>query len=873
MIGRKGSLFLRILGLLFLAVVLLEFRGALTGSLAFVSRPTLVLTPIHAPSLDDEQIAEVRLLLERELAAAGNHALYPKSLIENFYLERDNATDAFNGSYRGRDEAFELGRALGVERIAQVSVYGGSASMNLYLKIYDVRTEQSVKSLSLKFSDYSSLMNWQDIDGIQVNLEDSIGATVPGMSAGAMLYLIWIGLNLIPAGLLISGRMPWRGLVETLLTAGLLLSLFSWIYALNGDMDYVQRFVATSGSLDIDDTSVERAATLWRYLAPMALLLLLWVIDVDRRIRARKELGGIPAREIPEIISPALAGCSAVLFTLSLPNFLLLEGLPILGWIALTPLYLALRRTDWRRGVGMMLLFTGLQALLVNWWQGTFSYVSLPFTVGLTLIQYLPFALLLTATVRFFPRTGFWAAALLWTAFDWIRSLGFLGYPWGILGVSQYGSTALIQSASVGGVWLVSLLTHLGSATAAMGLEGFLSGEADFSLLRSRKWAGSLSSRSNSAGGFSPGAAYWIRPWIPALSLVAVVLLISGAGAWSIARRDRKSAEDFRAGTGRRVRILAVQQNTDPRKHDYRLSFEELSRLTDDAVDRNRRLGEPPFNLVAWPESGFVPDVRFWLDESRSRRSRAILVREMLDWQQAAGVNLVTGNQDHFYEEVEPDPEDPEAETDVKRIQNSALFLRADRTDDFDRRYYYKIRLVPFTENFPFEDEFPRVAELLHNFSTTQWTPGSEHIVFNTGEFRFSTPICFEDVFPDHVRRFVLAGAEVLVNMSNDYWANTALEGYQHAAHAVFRAVENRRPMVRATCSGWTISVDPEGRIGEQWPAFYTAGWTIGDFVIPDEPGTSFYTRYGDWVPLLSAMLWIVLTAGELIFRRKGDYP
>jgi len=804
----------RILGALILIAAAVLFRSAFRGEYAFNRRPSLILAPIYTTVFEGDRIVEVRGVLERELAATGRHALYPKSLIENFYLERDNATDVFDGSYRGKDESLELGRALGVERVAIASVLRFSGQLNLHLSVYDVETDQVVGRAELTFADEAALLSWTRPDGTAADLDAALGMETPGLSVGAWLYLGWMGLSALVGLLLAAGLTLPRILVEILLGIGLMLALFSWIYALNGDMDYVQRFVATSGLLQLEDTRHERTATALRYLAPMLLLSIVLVLD----ILARRRAGG----DLIDATAPIWAGFSALLYAFSLPNILVLEGLPILAWVATVPLYIALRRVHYGRGVFLSLIFVGVQALLVNWWQGTFSYVSLPFTVGLTLAQFLPFALLLAFTVRRFPRWGLLAAPFFWTAFDWARSLGFLGYPWGLLGVSQYASPALIQGAALGGVWLVSLLPHLTGAAAAWTIER--------------------------------------RDWRPAAAALGAVALVAALGALDIELRDRREE-------GRTVRILLVQQNTDPRKHDYRLSFEELSRLTEEAL-----AVEGPFDLVAWPESGFVPDIRFWLDESRSRWRRGKLVREFLEWQADTGIPLVTGNQDHFYEPAPPS-EDPEAPEEVKRIQNSAVYLAPDRSDDFDRAYYYKIRLVPFTENFPYREEFPWVAELLHNFSTTQWTPGADHTVLQAPRFGFSTPICFEDVFPNHLRQFALAGAEVFVNMSNDYWANTPLEGYQHAAHAVFRAVENRRPLVRATCSGWTISVDAEGRIAEGWPPFYTPGWTVAEHVLPDRPPTTLYMRFGDWLPILCAAIWIGLVCAEALLRRRGSGP
>ncbi|MDF1569448.1 MAG: apolipoprotein N-acyltransferase [Spirochaetaceae bacterium] len=832
----------RIIGALLGFLAILEIIGAFVGPFAFVKTPSLVVAPIYAPNYDAGEIEAVRIRLEQELASLGTHALYPKSLIENFYLERDNATDVFDGSYRSKEEAFELGESLGIDQIAVVSALGYSLRVNLYLTIYDIATEQVVSHTSVTAPDLESLLEWKDLDDEPIRLGEALELEERGLSIGGRLFVGWItALILVSGAILIGWKVP-RIILEILLGAGLLLALFSWIYALNGDMDYVQRFVATNGILSIGETKEERTATAVRYLIPLLLLAVLWVSDAWQRFF------GIPQRqrgkgliEVFDVFGPILAMFSAILFALSLPNFLVLEGIPMLAWAAVTPLYLALRRVRFGRGVFLVFLFTGLQSLLINWWQGTFSYVSLPFTVALTLVQYAPFTVLLCFTVRRFRRYGLLAAPFLWVVFDWVRSLGFLGYPWGILGVSQYANPAMIQSAAIGGVWMVSFLPHLSGSVLAIALERFLM-EKDIDLRRT---------------------------WFPPFAVLTGILAVALAGFLTITAR---SADE----NGRIVRILALQQNTDPRKHDYQLSFDELSRLTEEAISTDS--GRIP-DLVAWPESGFVPDVRYWLDDRRSRLRRGKLVRSFLDWQKMMGIPLVTGTQDHFYEPPSPGEaaafveDEKDVPHEVKRIRNSAMYLPPNRMSDSDRTYYYKMRLVPFTENFPYREQFPWVAELLHNFSTTQWTPGTEHTVFQAPAFRFSTPICFEDVFPNHVREYVRSGAEVLVNMSNDYWANTPLEGFQHAAHAVFRTVENRRPLVRSTCSGWTISVDTEGRIDSGWPPFYTPGWIIAEHSIPEVSETTLYTQWGDWFPVLCILIWAGLLSTDFMKTRKRVKP
>ena len=903
----------RFMAPLCLAVSLLGILAALRGPYAFVRRPALILAPLYAPGFSVDEIAEIRRILERELAAEGSHALYPKSLIENFYLERDNAADVFHGNYLGKDEAFALGEGLGVERTAIASAAKYSGRLNLTLTIYDIETDQRAGRAGFSTRNIETLEAWENTEGEPLNLAGELGIKVPGFSAGALLYLGWLAafgilgtvlcikclfsIDWRPARAAPDARIP-RMVIETLLSCGLLLLLFAWIYALNGDMDYVQRFVATSGVLRLDDTRAERAAALIRYLPPMLLLSVLWLLD------ARQRSAPPPSHTLPDstysprrpkadlldITAPLWSILSALLYTLSLPNFLVLRGIPDLAWIACTPLIIVLRRVRPGRGFALTLLFVGVKSLLINWWQGTFSYVSLPFTVGLTLLKYLPFAALLPFTLRFrgFQRWGIWAVPFLWVGFDWVSSLGFLGYPWGMLGVSQYGRPVMIQAAALGGVWTVSFLTHLSGAALAAAAEGFMNGwttpegpiKARHTPARdtpARRFPGKIRAMKlpraaravRAAGAFRLYRAYRaagaFRAACPPLLAAAGALGLTALGG-HLTIKAHQAAEEGR--NGRDIRILLVQQNTDPRKHDYALSFDELSRLTAEAMEAARPAqaadsAQAPFDLAAWPESGFVPDIRYWLDESRSRRRRGKLVRRFLDWQAETALPLVTGNQDHFYEQL-PSDDDPETPDQVKRIRNSALYLAPDRRDDFDRRYYYKIRLVPFTENFPYREQFPRIAELLHNFSTTQWTPGTEYTVLQAPRFAFSTPICFEDVFPDHVRRFAAAGAEVLVNISNDYWANTPLEGYQHGAHAIFRAVENRRPLVRATSSGWTISVDTLGRTAPNWPEFYTSGSTVAEHRIPYDPPTTLYTRLGDWFPILLLLIWAIFVSANI---------
>jgi apolipoprotein N-acyltransferase len=195
---------------------------------------------------------------------------------------------------------------------------------------------------------------------------------------------------------------------------------------------------------------------------------------------------------------------------------------------------------------------------------------------------------------------------------------------------------------------------------------------------------------------------------------------------------------------------------------------------------------------------------------------------------------------------------------------------------------YRKLHLVPFTENFPYEKQLPWIYNALINADTHFWEKGKEATVFEASGVKFSTPICFEDTFGYLSRDFVLNGAELIVNMSNDAWSASVPAQMQHLSMAVFRAVENRRSMVRSTTSGQTCAVDPNGKILAMAEPFTESYLSAEVPIVTASPfsTTSFsvsplslYTRFGDY--LGKAFAWAafsVLIAGLILYiiRLRG---
>ena len=303
--------------------------------------------------------------------------------------------------------------------------------------------------------------------------------------------------------------------------------------------------------------------------------------------------------------------------------------------------------------------------------------------------------------------------------------------------------------------------------------------------------------------------------------------------------------------------VVLLQQNTDPRKREYQENNERLMAITDDAL---ASLSHPP-DLVAWPEGGFKLDIRHWSAPERKNTYWGRVVQTFIEYQRNLGTWLVTGTQDH--ETVVT--EDGE---NIRRDFNSSVLLSSDGQL---AGFYHKMHLVPFSEYFPFDKEkFAALYSFFETYDISDWDLGSSRVVYQHERMRFFTPVCFEDVFSDHVRRFVLQDVDLILNMSNDYWSLSPVEGRQHGIFSLFRAVENQRPVLRTTSSGYTVYIDATGQIQPGSPEPYTEGYVIARVPLPERRLT-LYTRWGDWFPWMCCAVLLVFVIAKTVWVFAGS--
>jgi apolipoprotein N-acyltransferase len=195
---------------------------------------------------------------------------------------------------------------------------------------------------------------------------------------------------------------------------------------------------------------------------------------------------------------------------------------------------------------------------------------------------------------------------------------------------------------------------------------------------------------------------------------------------------------------------------------------------------------------------------------------------------------------------------------------NSAALLGPDGALDF---MYDKIHLVPFSEYVPWRNWLFFARDLTGLIGDFQH--GSQYKVGRISGGPFSVFICYEAIFPNEVRRFTLAGAQLFVNISDDGWFGGSGAPGQHLAMARVRAVENRRWLLRDTNDGITVSVDPYGRVVARLPANIRgeldAPYSFRADLTP-------YARWGDWLPwlcVLAALVLVLVVARD----RRAKFP
>lgn len=177
-----------------------------------------------------------------------------------------------------------------------------------------------------------------------------------------------------------------------------------------------------------------------------------------------------------------------------------------------------------------------------------------------------------------------------------------------------------------------------------------------------------------------------------------------------------------------------------------------------------------------------------------------------------------------------------------------------------ERAFAGKQHLVPFGEYVP--EWIPFLHKLVPEIA--DFRPATDSGVVEADGIRYGALICYESLFPEQARARVAAGAQVLVNVTNDAWYGTTPAAWQHFQAARMRAVESGRYVLRAANTGVTALIGPNGRVLAELP-WWQQGALEGAFELSD--AITPYVRYGDRALLLCLILVIIP-----LVRRRGEH-
>lgn len=503
-----------------------------------------------------------------------------------------------------------------------------------------------------------------------------------------------------------------------------------------------------------------------------------------------------------------LAGLSAILLTASFPDV----ELWWLAWIALVPLMSALKNLSVR------------QAFLVGFFSGVVHYLTLMYWLVHTLTTYgnLPFYLsfpvffLLAAYLALyhavFGAAFSWIStkpsgfmALLpgaWVSLEYIRSFFLSGFPWEFLGYSQYQNLILIQIADITGVYGLSfLIVAVNTALFMLRNQGQEKHSSSGNQLR----------------------------FAISCTTILLVIHVLAYGQWRMDYIDSKAAASDSS------KIAVVQGNIDQTiKWNPEFQIATIEKYLSLSMSA-KTLGP---ELIVWPETS----APFYF------MSNVIATRMVIKGVMETGTDVLIGS-----------PSITRIDENRTDYFNSAFLIGADGNV---KGKYDKAHLVPFGEYVPFQKWLPFIGKLVEGVG--DFVPGKKGLTLAWDKHRIGIQICYEMIFPGLSREMVLNNAALLINMTNDAWYGRTSAPYQHFSMAVFRAVENRRSVVRSANTGISGFIDPNGRIMASTPLFEDAVLAGGLPILAVE---SFYTRYGDVFSM--ACLGITVIAFFLLAVRK----
>jgi apolipoprotein N-acyltransferase len=400
---------------------------------------------------------------------------------------------------------------------------------------------------------------------------------------------------------------------------------------------------------------------------------------------------------------------------------------------------------------------------------------------------------------------------LIWVALEYIRSFIFSGFPWELLGYSQYNRLQLIQISDILGVYGLSALI------------AFVNGVIFITLLHvaKRRWQNTNITKRLAAG-----------------SMIAVILGV--ALTWSYGHWRLKTIDDLIA-IAPKTRISVIQGNIDQAvKWDPAFQIETIKKYNQLSSSVSKQ--QP--DLIVWPES--ATPFYFLYDVGPSKMVFQGIRQSATDYLIGSPSFLRTDG--------------------VVQYFNSAyLIISEEKT----MGKYDKTHLVPFGEYVPFKKWLPFLGKIVAQVGNFREGEVGKTLPWRSQQL--GVQICYEIIFPGLSRALTRNNASILVNITNDAWFGKTSGPYQHFSMTVFRAVENRRSLARSANTGISGFIDPAGRILASTDLMQDA---VATQMVPMLKERSIYTQFGDIFARACLAIVLLIILSKIVKwktnRKKG---
>lgn len=288
--------------------------------------------------------------------------------------------------------------------------------------------------------------------------------------------------------------------------------------------------------------------------------------------------------------------------------------------------------------------------------------------------------------------------------------------------------------------------------------------------------------------------------------------------------------------TGTSLRLAALQANI-PQDEKWDAAFVE--KILRDYGALAQKASQQGVNLAVWPEAAFP----MFLDHETKEFPRP--------------------HHEPMYELIGLPTAQREANGAVTPY--NSIFLVGPKGEVLDA--YDKIHLVPFGEYVPLKKFLffvDRVVPAIGDFKPGQ---ARRPLRLPSADVNLGLIVCYEDIFPAQARAMTKLGADVLINSTNDAWYEYSSAAWQHLSIAIYRAVENRRPLLRATNTGISAWVSPRGEILSTLP-WFESGILSADLPLGHRP-MSLFTRWGEWFSGGCTVLTLFVFGAAVVKRRQ----